>query len=45
MTFKKVHPGRILKRELDARDLSAAAFALKLRIAPQRIQRSRLVRP
>jgi addiction module HigA family antidote len=38
MIFEQVHPGRILKRELDARELSAAAFALKLRIAPQRIQ-------
>ena len=38
MIFEQVHPGRILKCELDARELSAAAFALKLRIAPQRIQ-------
>ena len=38
MLFEQVHPGRILKRELEARDLSAAALALKLRIAPQRIQ-------
>lgn len=38
MIFEDVHPGRILKRELDARGLSAAALALKLRIAPQRIQ-------
>ena len=38
MIFEEVHPGRILKRELEARDLSAAALALKLRIAPQRIQ-------
>jgi antitoxin HigA-1 len=36
--FEEVHPGRILKRELEARDLSAAALALKLRIAPQRVQ-------
>ena len=34
-----VHPGRILKRELEARNLSAAAPALKLRIAPQRMQK------
>jgi addiction module HigA family antidote len=27
-----------LKRELEARDLSAAGLALKLRIAPQRVQ-------
>jgi addiction module HigA family antidote len=38
MVFEQVHPGRILKRELEARGLSAAALALKLRIAPQRIQ-------
>ena len=38
MIFEEVHPGRILKRELEARDLSAAALALKLRIAPQRVQ-------
>jgi len=36
--FEEVHPGRILKRELEARGLSAAALALKLRIAPQRVQ-------
>ena len=33
MIFEEVHPGRILKRELHARDLSAAALAFKLRIA------------
>ena len=38
MIFEEVHPGRILKRELEARGLSAAALALKLRIAPQRVQ-------
>ena len=38
MLFEQVHPGRILKRELGARGLSAAGLALKLRIAPQRIQ-------
>lgn len=38
MVFEEVHPGRILKRELEARGLSAAALALKLRIAPQRVQ-------
>jgi addiction module HigA family antidote len=36
--FEEVHPGRILKRELEVRGLSAAALALKLRIAPQRVQ-------
>lgn len=36
--FQEVHPGRILKRELEARGLSAAVLALKLRIAPQRVQ-------
>ena len=38
MIFEEVHPGRILKRELEARELSAAVLALKLRIAPQRVQ-------
>ena len=38
MIFEQVHLGRILKRELKARGLSAAALAIKLRIAPQRIQ-------
>lgn len=37
-TFHEVHPGRILKEELAARNLSAAAFALKLRVPPRRIQ-------
>jgi plasmid maintenance system antidote protein VapI len=34
MIFELAHPGRILKRELEARGLSAAALALMLRIAP-----------
>jgi addiction module HigA family antidote len=38
MLFEEVHPGRVLKQELAARGLSAAAVALKLRVAPQRIQ-------
>lgn len=38
MMFEEVHPGRVLRDELAARGLSAAAFALKLRVAPQRIQ-------
>jgi addiction module HigA family antidote len=38
MAFHGVHPGVILKEELEARNLSANAFALKLRVAPQRIQ-------
>jgi addiction module HigA family antidote len=33
-----VHPGAVLKEELAARGLSAAAFALLLRVPPQRIQ-------
>ena len=33
-----IHPGVILKEELGARNLSAAAFALMLRVPPQRIQ-------
>jgi addiction module HigA family antidote len=36
--FHGVHPGLILKEELGARRLSAAAFALRLRVPPQRIQ-------
>ncbi len=38
MAFHGVHPGTILKEELDARGLSANTFALKLRVPPQRIQ-------
>jgi addiction module HigA family antidote len=38
MMFEQVHPGRVLREELTTRGLSAAAFALKLRVAPQRIQ-------
>ncbi len=37
-TFHEVHPGMILKEELRARGLSAAAFALRIRVPPQRIQ-------
>src|ERR1700735_2898646 len=38
MAFHAVHPGSILREELEARGLSANAFALKLRVPPQRIQ-------
>jgi addiction module HigA family antidote len=38
VNFHDVHPGTILKEELAARGLSAAAFALLLRVPPQRIQ-------
>lgn len=38
MNFDLVHPGAVLKEELEARGLSANALALKLRIAPQRLQ-------
>jgi addiction module HigA family antidote len=38
MAFHSIHPGQILKEELEARGLSATAFGLKLRVAPQRIQ-------
>jgi addiction module HigA family antidote len=38
MDFHSVHPGSILREELEARGLSAAAFALRLRVPPQRIQ-------
>lgn len=36
--FEQIHPGAILKEELEARGLTANAFALKLRVPPQRIQ-------
>jgi addiction module HigA family antidote len=36
--FHAIHPGAILKEELEARGISASAFALRLRVAPQRIQ-------
>jgi len=36
--FEKIHPGAILKEELAERGLSANAFALRLRVPPQRIQ-------
>lgn len=36
--FEQIHPGAILREELEARGLSANAFALKLRVPPQRIQ-------
>ncbi|MHB1217121.1 MAG: HigA family addiction module antitoxin [Alphaproteobacteria bacterium] len=38
MKFHEIHPGLILKEELAARGISAAAFALKLRVPPQRVQ-------
>jgi len=38
MKFHEVHPGTVLREELAARGLSAAAFALRLRVPPQRIQ-------
>lgn len=37
MMLEQVHPGRVLRDELATRGLSAAALALKLRVAPQRI--------
>ena len=36
--FQQIHPGAVLKEELEARGLSANAFALRLRVPPQRIQ-------
>ena len=38
MMFEEVHPGRVLREELATRGLSAVSLALKLRVAPQRIQ-------
>ena len=37
MSMVPVHPGRILKRELDARDLSANRLAIALRLPSGRI--------
>ena len=36
--FEAIHPGAVLREELEARGLSANAFALMLRMPPQRIQ-------
>ena len=36
--FEQVHPGAVLREELETRGLCANAFALKLRVPPQRIQ-------
>ena len=36
--FEQIHPGAVLKEELEARGLSATAFALKRRVPPPRIQ-------
>jgi addiction module HigA family antidote len=36
--FHEIHPGFVLKEELKARGFSAASFALRLRVPPQRIQ-------
>jgi addiction module HigA family antidote len=38
MAFHAMHPGILLKEEIEARGLSAASFALRLRVPPQRIQ-------
>ena len=38
MAFHAIHPGLVLKEELEARGMSATAFGLKLRVPPQRIQ-------
>jgi addiction module HigA family antidote len=37
MQFHEIHPGVTLKEELEARGLSSAAAALKLRVPPQRL--------
>jgi len=37
MQFGNFHPGVTLKDELDARNMTAAALALKLRVPPQRL--------
>jgi addiction module HigA family antidote len=38
IAVQPVHPGAVLKEELERRRLSANALALKLRVPPQRIQ-------
>jgi len=38
MIYQETHPGQVLKEELESRNLSAASLALRLRVAPQRIQ-------
>ena len=38
MQFSRFHPGETLREELEARGLSAAALAHKLRVPPQRLQ-------
>jgi addiction module HigA family antidote len=38
MIWQETHPGVILREELETRGLSASGLALKLRVAPQRIQ-------
>ena len=37
MRFHEIHPGITLKEELEARGISPAAAALKLRVPPQRL--------
>ena len=37
MQFGHFHPGVTLKEELEARGMTAAALALKLRVPPQRL--------
>jgi addiction module HigA family antidote len=38
MKWRETHPGMVLREELEARGLSSAALALRLRVAPQRVQ-------
>jgi len=38
MMYRETHPGLVLREELEARNLSAAGLALRLRVAPQRMQ-------
>lgn len=35
--IRRVHPGRILARELEAREMSANALALKMRVPANRV--------
>jgi addiction module HigA family antidote len=37
MQFHEIHPGMTLKEELEARGMSPAAAALRLRVPPQRL--------
>ena len=45
MQFHEIHPGITLKEELEARGISPAAAALKLRVPPQRLHMQNMNSP